>query len=140
MTDFIKKAMYVGLGLAGATKERVESVADDIANQTRMSEEEGRKFAEHLKQESGKAREELQDNIRSLVDDAMDRVPTLGRIRRIERRLEALEVAVGVTPPEPEPSAEEESGPLREEPQAGAAPDLSDAVEERAQKQKSPRK
>lgn len=125
MTDFFKKAIYIGLGMASATKERVESMANDMADQTRMSEEEGRKFAEYLKEESSKARKDLQNNIRSVVDDALDRVPTIGRIRQIERRLEALETAVGIEPKVDEAPAE--------------APDLS-GPDAKAEPQSEPRK
>lgn len=133
MTDYFKKAMYIGLGMASATKERIDSMVDDMTEQTRMSEEEGRKFADSLKEEACKARRDLQSNIRSVVDDALDRVPTLGRIRYIERRLDALEAAAGIEPP---PPPEEAKGSAAETPEP---PDLSDPKCQ-AEPQEKPRK
>ncbi len=133
MTDYFKKAMYIGLGMASATKERIDSMVDDMTEQTRMSEEEGRKFADSLKEEAGKARKDLQANIRSVVDDALDRVPTLGRIRHIERRLDALEAAAGIEPPPPPEEAKDSAAETPE------PPDLSDP-ECQAEPQEKPRK
>lgn len=132
MTDYFKKAMYIGLGMASATKERIDSLVDDMTEQTSMTEEEGRKFADSLKVEACKARQDLQSNIRSVVDDALDRVPTLGRIRHIERRLDALEAAAGIEPPPPEEAAGSEA-------ETPEPPDLSDP-ECQAEPQKKPRK
>ena len=133
MTDYFKKAMYIGLGMASATKERIDSMVDDMTDQTRMSEEEGRKFADSLKEEACKARQDLHANIRSVVDGALDRVPTLGRVRHIERRLEALEAAAGIEPPLPEEEAAESAAETPE------PPDLS-APESQAKPQAKPRK
>lgn len=119
--DFAKRALYIGLGMASATKERVDSLADELGEQFSQNEEEGRKFAQKLKDESTKARSELRDNVNKLVDDALDRVPTLGRVRAIERRLEALENAVGIVPPAEEQDSEAD-GTDRQD---AAPPDLS---------------
>ncbi len=109
MFEFVKKTMYTGLGLAAMTREKVESVAKDIAHYTNMSEEEGRKLAQYLHDESEKARDNIRQMVDRSVDSALEHIPSRKRVRELEARVAALEEATGVTPPEPEAEESQES-------------------------------
>ena len=91
MMDFLKKSMYVGLGLAAMTKERVESFAKEVANQTKMSEEEGRKLAEFLSDEASKAEGKLKDMVHRQVGEAADRLATKKQLADLEKKVAELE-------------------------------------------------
>ena len=74
MFEFAKRGLYVGLGLANMTKEKVESFAQEFAKQAKLSEEEGKKFAEYLQAESKKASAELKQNVDKLVEAAVNKL------------------------------------------------------------------
>ena len=127
MLDFAKKSLYVGLGLATMTKEKLEAFAKEAADYAKLSEEEGRKLAEFLQTEAKKARENLRENVDGLVKGAVNSLPSKGRVHRLEQRIAALEKAVGITPPEesdaedaPCPDSEDSDPPDGE---SQAAPD-----------------
>jgi len=109
MFEFAKKGWYIGLGLASMTREKAEAFAKDFAQRAKLSEEEGRRFADYLQDESRKARENLRENVESLVHSTMRRMPYRSRIETLEKRVAALEAAAGIEPPapEPEPTPEE---------------------------------
>jgi len=102
MFDFARKGLYVGLGLANATKEKIESCAKEFAKEAKLTEEEGRKFAHFLQGESKKASENLRETVDGLVEAAVKRIPHRRGIKELEARIAALEEAVGIAPPEPE--------------------------------------
>ena len=98
MFEFAKKGLYLGLGLANLTKEKAEALAKELADRAHLTEEEGRKLAGYLQEESQKAGESLKQTVDKLVSAAMERLPCHACIRRIEARLEALETAAGISP------------------------------------------
>lgn len=102
MFEFAKKGLYVTLGLASATKERIDTFAKEFAKRAKLSEKEGRKLAEYLHSESKKAHKSLKENVDSMVQKAVNRMPLKSRLDRLEARVAALEAAAGITPPPPE--------------------------------------
>jgi polyhydroxyalkanoate synthesis regulator phasin len=112
MLEFIKKSMYVGLGLATMTKDKVEAYAKELAKQTNLSEEEGRKLAEFMEKEANKARDDLKANIESMIDTTFKGFTYGKRITALEARVAALEAQLGQGPsaePEDDQDAEAES-------------------------------
>ena len=75
MMDMLKKGMYVGLGLASMTKDKVEAVAKEMAANAKLSEEEGRKFSETLQKEAADARKNLDAMIENAIEKAYAKVP-----------------------------------------------------------------
>ena len=103
MMDTLKKGMYVGLGLASMTKEKVEAVAKDLAANAKLSEEEGKKFAETLQKEASDARKNLEALVQSAVEKAYTKVPCSKRFDALDKRLAAIEAAVGAKSSTDEP-------------------------------------
>ena len=100
MLDFAKKSLYVGLGLATMTKDKLEAFAKDAAEYAKLSEDEGRKLAEFLQAEAKKARANLRETVEGVVNATAEKLPSKRRIERLERRIAAVEQAVGINPPE----------------------------------------
>jgi polyhydroxyalkanoate synthesis regulator phasin len=98
MREFFSKSMYIGLGLANMTKEKIENFAKEIAKQSEMSETEGHKFVEYLQGESQKARTELNKTVEGVVQAAIKRMPCMAKISALEERVAALEAAAGIVP------------------------------------------
>ncbi|MBN2448964.1 MAG: hypothetical protein JXR77_01160 [Lentisphaeria bacterium] len=126
MFEFAKKGIYVGLGLASFTKEKAEAFAKEFAKRAKVSEDEGRRFAEYLSAESRKAQKGLRESVETMVQKAVDRVPFKRRLEALEARVALLEqlaldlcpekaeeLGLKVTPPVEEP-ASEETGPTEE--------------------------
>jgi len=109
MLEFAKKGLYLGLGLATLTKDKIQSFAKEVAEKTRMTEEEGKKFAEFLDEESQKARESLRQNIQQIVDATIGQLPWKKKIAELEARVQALEKAMGIEPAVAEETAETET-------------------------------
>jgi len=103
MMDTLKKGMHVGLGLASMTKDKVEALAKDLAANAKLSEDEGKKFAETLHQDAADARKNLMAMIDSAVEKAYAKVPCCKRFDAIDKRLAAIEAAVGAKPSTDEP-------------------------------------
>lgn len=120
MFEFAKKSLYMGLGLATMTKDRIESFAKDAAKYTKMTEDEGRKFAKFLQEESEKARADLESNVEGMVDKALKRTPCMKRIEKLEARIEALEAEQGI-----ETAEKAEDAPEAEEVEAEKSEDSS---------------
>ena len=95
MLDFAKKGLYVGLGIASLTKEKLEDFAKEFAEKAKMSEEEGRKFADYLADESKKGREGLKQMVETAVQGTVDRLPYSRKIEKLEARVAVLEELLG---------------------------------------------
>jgi len=98
MIDLIKKTLLTGVGLAVMTKDKVEELGRDLADQAKLGEQEGREFVESLMKQSENARGELETRIDGLVKQAVDRlnlapkdelVKLQARILELEAQLQA---------------------------------------------------
>ena len=115
MFDFAKKGFYLGLGLATMTKDKVQALAKEVAERTKMTEEEGKKFAQYIDVESQKARDSLKENIQQLVEATAGRLPCRRQLKELEARVAALEAAMGIDPQaEAEQAAPEAGGDAEE--------------------------
>ena len=92
--NLLKKGIYLGLGLASLTKDKLAAVAAEVAKTAKLSEDEGRKLAGDLEKESQKAQEQLKAQVDSLVEAAAKRLPCCQKLTAIEHRLAKLETAI----------------------------------------------
>ena len=109
MLNFARRGLYVGLGLANATKEKIESFAKEFSKEAKLTEEEGRKLAKLLHGESKKASDGLKDTVEGLVEAAVKRMPCRRGVKELEARVAVLEAALGIAPPEPECNCSDET-------------------------------
>lgn len=93
MSDLIKKAVYFGLGMTLAGKEKIDQFVDELVRKGDLAPSESRELAARLI-EKGEAE---QERIRRLVREQLQKllgelnVATGQDIDRLERRLRALE-------------------------------------------------
>ncbi len=71
MFDLIKKTLLTGVGLAVMTKEKVEELGKDLAEQAKLSENEGKEFVDHLLAQSETARKDFESRINAAVQKAV---------------------------------------------------------------------
>jgi len=91
--DLIKKTMYMGVGLAYMTKEKVEEISQELIKKGELSATEGKEFIDDLTKKSEEARKGLEAKVDSLVKSSLARmkIATSDDIAALEKRIEKLE-------------------------------------------------
>ncbi|MEN8188676.1 MAG: hypothetical protein ABFS19_02425 [Thermodesulfobacteriota bacterium] len=71
MIDLIKKAMFMGLGAASLTKEKVEEVAREFVDKGKLSQQEGEKLVDELMKKSDQAKDDLKEQVSQKVEEVL---------------------------------------------------------------------
>lgn len=110
MKDFMRKSMLFGVGLAMATREKVESVVDDMIAKGEMSEKEGKETVHALMEKSEEVKKDLRQRVDELVQDVLKRlrIPSREELESLKARVDALE---GKGTPEKKEPAQGENAP-----------------------------
>jgi len=91
--NWLRKAMFLGLGMLCVAKETSERIINELVAKGEVSEEEAKKFVDELLQKG----EEYSQEVKSFIRQAVDKFRAeLGAVTRAEvvdirKRLEALE-------------------------------------------------
>lgn len=93
MIDLIKRTMLTGVGLAVMTKEKVEELGRDLAEQAKLGESEGREFVDNLMKQSENARGEFETRVDALVKKAVEGLNLVHKddVAKLQQRVETLE-------------------------------------------------
>ncbi len=93
MFEFIKKAIFIGAGLASMTAEKIEEAVAEIVRKGEISEKQGRELIQELKDRSGKARKDLGDRVEKMIEEALQKmkIPTRKEVDELKARIEKLE-------------------------------------------------
>lgn len=93
MEDFLKKIISTGLGAAILAKNKAQELIDDLVNKGKMTEEEGNKFLNDLKEETDKSKSDFENELRVMMRKILDRMNIASRqdIERLEKRIKILE-------------------------------------------------
>ena len=93
MLDIIKKSLYLGLGVASFTKERVESVVDELIEKGQLSKDEKSKAIKDIFDKIEKEEKEVQKKIHKVVKEVLDKVgvATQKDIENLQKRIKKLE-------------------------------------------------
>lgn len=96
MIDLVKKGILFGLGAADLTREKVETLVDELIQRGELARKERRTAVEELLEGGRKAQDELFKRIRAAVERAVAELglPTKADMAKIEERLAALEQKV----------------------------------------------
>ena len=97
MLEFIKKAIFIGAGLASMTAEKIEEAVAEIVRRGEISEKQGRELIQELKDRSGKARKDLGDRVEKMIEEALQRlkIPTRKEVDELKARIDRLEKEKG---------------------------------------------
>ena len=95
MLEFIKKAIFIGAGLASMTAEKIEEAVAEIVQRGEISEKQGRELIQELKDRSGKARKDLGDRVEKMIEEALQKlkIPTRKEVDELKARIDRLEKA-----------------------------------------------
>ncbi|RMF84324.1 MAG: hypothetical protein D6736_19495 [Nitrospinota bacterium] len=93
MLDLLKKMVYLGLGAAAITEEKLRQTLDEMIVQGKLGEKEGeellQEFLQALSENQQKLQTLIEDRIRHFLQDLP--LVTKEELQRLERRLESLE-------------------------------------------------
>ena len=93
MVDLLRKMVLTGIGLAYMTKDKAEEVAKKISEESSSTEEESRKLAKDLLNQSEEAKRNLEALIEKVVKSAIGKldIPSRQDLQKLESRVEELE-------------------------------------------------
>ncbi|MDD5675699.1 MAG: hypothetical protein PHC61_16135 [Chitinivibrionales bacterium] len=93
MFEIVKKGLFMGIGAAFMTKEKLMEIGQSIAREAKLSEQEGKKFMEDLLKKSENARAAGEKMIRETVEKTFKSLdlPMREEIKALERRIAAPE-------------------------------------------------
>ena len=84
--------MFIGLGLAFMTKEKIEEFSKELVEKGKLSETEGKEFIDELQKKSEEARKKVEDQIKASVRDTLEKmnIPTRDNLLKLEEQVEEL--------------------------------------------------
>ncbi len=93
MIDFIKKSLLTGIGLALKTKDEAKSIAKDISDKMKLSEEEGDKFMDDMMKKYDEMRDDLEKRIEKRVQAVIDKMDLAKKsdLKSLEDKIAELE-------------------------------------------------
>jgi len=96
MLDLARRAILTGVGLGLVAKDKIDEVIGKISEENNLTEEESRKLARELLDQSEDARRKLSDLTRKTTQDLLVRldVSSQKRIVDLEKRVKKLEESV----------------------------------------------
>lgn len=71
MFDFVKQSIYLGLGVASLTRDKLMDVGKEIAARAQLSKEDAKQFEEDFTHKADQARHDLQAMIDRQIDHAL---------------------------------------------------------------------
>ncbi|PKM42663.1 MAG: polyhydroxyalkanoate synthesis regulator [Firmicutes bacterium HGW-Firmicutes-8] len=93
MKEFIKRSLFLGIGLVAASREQVEKIVDDMVKKGEISSTESKELLNDLiskgEDEQKRLSNMVKDQIREVLDDL--NIATKEDINKLEKRLETLE-------------------------------------------------
>lgn len=97
MTDLINKLVNLGLGIASVSKEKVETVVNELVERGKLSQQEGSQVIEELVAKGEAARTDMRETIEGLVQSFLKKndIPTREELDTLKARVEKLEAAAG---------------------------------------------
>ena len=72
MLDIIKKSMYLGLGIASSTKEKVDGLVDEMIRKGYLAGEEKPKAVQEIFDRIEKSETEFKEKTREVVNDTLN--------------------------------------------------------------------
>ncbi len=99
MNDFFKKTLHFGIGLLDYTKEKVESLVEEMVRRGEMSRQEGAEAVEELWTKAKEEQAAFWEKVKTFVSKVVDDMALVRRseLKALEERLAALEKKSGET-------------------------------------------
>lgn len=91
--DALERAAYTGLGLAALTKDKLDEAVETLKKERGLTDDEGRRLADELKDGAETARRNLDERVDAAVERAYRRLnlATRADIETLKTRIDRLE-------------------------------------------------
>ena len=95
--DALERAAYTGLGLAALTKDKLDEAVEILKRERGLTEDEGRRLAEELKDGAETARRNLDERVDAAVEKAYKRLnlATRDEVESLKKQIADLERRLG---------------------------------------------
>ncbi len=92
-SNLFQQGLYVGLGLAHRTKERIESYAKKVSEEYDMNKEEGQNFVEDIVKEADETHTRLDDIVEKRLEMYLKEanIPQKQDIDKLSKKIDELE-------------------------------------------------
>jgi len=92
ITELVKKNILIGLGLASMTQAKLKTLGKKIAEESKLSEEEGEKFVNEILKQADETKNSFQKQIHDIIEKSMQkfRPPCLCEIEKLKEEIKAL--------------------------------------------------
>lgn len=93
MLESLKKTLYAGVGLAFLTRDKLEEMGKRLAEESKLSEGEGKKLVDEFLKKGEEAKAMLDRTVSGAVSAALERIdlPRRAEVKALEARVQALE-------------------------------------------------
>ena len=100
MKELLKNVVYTGIGAAFLTKEKIEEFKDDLVNQGKIGQDEGKRFVEEMIQKTDSIKESLDLKINKIVEERIKQLNIVTRddFADLRRQVEELQIALNKDP------------------------------------------
>ncbi len=93
MEDFIRKIINTSMGVALLAKDKIKEFIDELVNNGKLTEEEGRRFMDDLKKETNEKSRNMEHEVKGIVERMLEKMDIASRseLKKLEKRIEYLE-------------------------------------------------
>ena len=100
MRELLKSVVYTGIGAAFLTKEKIEALKDDLVEQGKISQDEGKQFVDELVKKTALIMDSLDLKISLKIEEKIKQldIPTNADFADLRRQVEELQVALNKNP------------------------------------------
>ena len=97
MIDLFKKTMVSGVGLALMAKDEAENMARDWVRQSKMTEDEGKKFVEEILVKYGETQDKLEERVGKSVKEFLKKVDVVTgeEFNKLKKGIRELKKSLG---------------------------------------------
>jgi len=96
MLELVKRTMLTGIGLALVAKDELVDLAKDVEKKMEMSETDGKKFLDEVRQKYDEAQDKLEDRVEQTVKEILKKmdVVTGDEIKGLKKEIRDLKKAI----------------------------------------------
>jgi polyhydroxyalkanoate synthesis regulator phasin len=96
MFELVRKSMLAGVGLALKAWDEVEDLAKEVAEQGKMTEQEGRKFIDDIQNRYDDAQRKLEERVEKSVKDLLKKadVVTQDELKALKKEIRELKALI----------------------------------------------
>jgi polyhydroxyalkanoate synthesis regulator phasin len=96
MFELVRKSMLAGVGLALKAWDEVEDLAKEVAEQGKMTEQEGRKFVDEIQDRYEDAQRKLEERVEQSVKNLLKKadVVTQDELKALKKEIRELKALI----------------------------------------------